>query len=187
MNKVNDVELLYDYFISHSHLDPTNTYANNVAQNGTGVGNFLGGLIRSILPIIRKTSMVIGSELVKNSVTKLNNELMQNHEVKNRKVSCTKRKSKSILETSDKKKARINSVKSNLTQNENPKKKTPCINKIKTSFKKSSQSSGRSQRSKLSLNKKKEKVPSKKTKLSRDKCLKQCRKVKNEKDIFSDI
>jgi hypothetical protein len=182
MNKVNDVELLYEYFISQSHLDPTNTYANNVAQNGTGVGNFLGGLIRTILPIIRKTSMAIGNELVKNSVSRLNNGLIQNIGGKKEQASCRKRKVKSVLESSNKK-PRLKRGNSNLIQKEKSKKKKGGRNKINKPSKKSLQSLKGPQRSKLSTNKKEKKTQSKKAKITKNKG----RLIKREKDIFSDI
>jgi hypothetical protein len=184
MNKINDVELLYNYFISHSHLDPTNTYANNIAQYGTGVGNFLGGLIRTILPIIRKTSMAIGSELVKNSVSKINNELMQKSKIKNEKSSCTKRKLIDGLECLNKKQ-KINIVSHNSSQIAKSKNKEKRRNKIRSSSKKSVQSVKGSRRDKLSSNKsvKRKKSSSKKSKRPKNRNLKH----KQEKDIFSDI
>jgi hypothetical protein len=186
MNKINDVELLYEYFISHSHLDPTNTYTNNIAQNGTGVGNFLGGLIRTILPIIRKTSLALGSELVKNSVGKLNNELLQNNETKERKSSCTKRKLKQVMESINKK-PRLTRAIPKPSKKEKSKKKSNGKNKNLVSSKKSVQSSRRSQRSKLSANKRTRKNSSEKDKPAKIRTLKSSRIIKKEKDIFSDL
>lgn len=42
-----------------------NVYAGGVYQKGHGIGSFLSGLFRCVLPILKKGSATVGSELLK--------------------------------------------------------------------------------------------------------------------------
>jgi hypothetical protein len=209
MNKVNDVDLLYEYFISHSNsdLDPTNTYSNNTLQNGCGVGSFLGGLFRTILPILRRSTVAFGTELIRNGLDEIDNEYLRCEtsdrnqceipekgplELNVRDPTSKKRKLSVCECDQDKlKSAKKSAKKSALIQ----KTKKKCHNLECASSatknakdhlpKKSNQSSSESRRSKLSL--KTEKDSKKDTRLKNIKKYISTRKHKKEKDIFSEI
>lgn len=161
MNKNGDVDLLYEYFLSHSNLDPTNTYSRNVSQFGCGVGSFLGGMFRTVFPLLRKGSMAIGKEIVKNGANILNNELEKKMTHKNCRKN-TKRKSDGQLQSEVLKKPKI--------------------------VRKTSQSSKGSRGRKVLAQKKSEKKKTKSkprvlTKINKKKTT--AHKKKEEKDIFS--
>ena len=45
MNKSQDIDVLFDYFMSHT--------AQPQGQRGNGVGCFLGGIFRTVLPLLK--------------------------------------------------------------------------------------------------------------------------------------
>lgn len=51
------------YYINQAGSGVGNFYSGPIYQRGYGVGSFLGGLFRSVLPILKKGSMALGRKL----------------------------------------------------------------------------------------------------------------------------
>lgn len=57
-------ELLTRYYLTQAGSGMGDFYSGPIYQRGYGIGSFLGGLFRSILPILRKGSLALGKELL---------------------------------------------------------------------------------------------------------------------------
>lgn len=65
MNRKSDHDIYTEYYISQAGSGYSNVYAGPIYQKGSGIGSFLGGLFRSILPILKRSTAVVGAELLK--------------------------------------------------------------------------------------------------------------------------
>lgn len=54
-----------EYYLNQAGSGFSNIYAAPVYQKGCGIGSFLGGLFRTVYPILKKSASAIGSELLK--------------------------------------------------------------------------------------------------------------------------
>lgn len=67
-----DVELLTRYYANQAGSGVSSFYSGPIyqrgrggsLQRGNGVGSFLGGLVRRILPILRKGTIAVGREVI---------------------------------------------------------------------------------------------------------------------------
>lgn len=79
-----DVELLSKYYIAQAGSGGSTFYSGPIYQRGSGrnqrgagIGSFLGGLFRRILPVLRKGTVVVGREVI-NSGTNFIDDLRNN-------------------------------------------------------------------------------------------------------------
>lgn len=60
------IEDIYtDYYLSQAGSGFSSVYSGPVYQKGHGIGSFLGGLFRSLYPLLKNGSSAVGSELLK--------------------------------------------------------------------------------------------------------------------------
>lgn len=60
------IEDIYtDYYLQQAGSGFGNVYSGPIYQKGHGIGSFLGGLFRSLYPILKNGSSALGSELLK--------------------------------------------------------------------------------------------------------------------------
>lgn len=57
-------EVYLKYYVNQAGSGVGHFYSGPIYQRGYGVGSFLGGLFRSVLPILKKGSLALGRELV---------------------------------------------------------------------------------------------------------------------------
>lgn len=65
MTPKNTHDIYTEYYLNQAGSGFSNIYAGPSYQKGYGIGSFLGGLFRTIYPILKKGSAVFGSELLK--------------------------------------------------------------------------------------------------------------------------
>lgn len=65
MNRKSSHDVYTEYYLNQAGSGFSNIYSGPVYQKGYGIGSFLGGLFRSIYPLLKKGSSVVGSELLK--------------------------------------------------------------------------------------------------------------------------
>lgn len=63
-----EVDLYTDYYVNQIGTGIGSIYAGPAYQKGYGIGSFLGGLFRSVYPLLKKGTSAIGSELLKSGV-----------------------------------------------------------------------------------------------------------------------
>lgn len=63
-----EVELYTDYYLNQIGTGIGGVYTGPAYQKGYGIGSFLGGLFRSVFPLLKKGTKAIGSELLKSGV-----------------------------------------------------------------------------------------------------------------------
>lgn len=64
MNSLEEAELLTNYYLNQAGQGSV-IFDGAIYQKGYGIGSFLSGLFRSVMPILRNTSLSLGRELVK--------------------------------------------------------------------------------------------------------------------------
>lgn len=57
-------EAYLKYYVNQAGSGVGNFYSGPIYQRGYGVGSFLGGLFRSVLPLLKKGSLALGRELI---------------------------------------------------------------------------------------------------------------------------
>lgn len=57
-------EVYLKYYVNQAGSGVGHFYSGPIYQRGYGVGSFLGGLFRSVLPILKKGTMALGRELL---------------------------------------------------------------------------------------------------------------------------
>lgn len=57
-------DLLTQYYLAQAGSGMGDFYSGPIYQRGYGIGSFLGGLFRSILPLLKKTGVAIGKEVL---------------------------------------------------------------------------------------------------------------------------
>lgn len=63
-----DIDLYTDYYMNQIGTGIGSVYAGPAYQKGYGVGSFLGGLFRTVYPLLAKGTKAIGSEIFKSGV-----------------------------------------------------------------------------------------------------------------------
>lgn len=58
-------DIYTDYYLSQAGSGFSGIYSGPVYQKGYGIGSFLGGLFRTLLPLLKSGSTAVGSELLK--------------------------------------------------------------------------------------------------------------------------
>lgn len=65
MNRRGEHDIYTEYYLNQAGSGFSNIYAGPSYQRGYGIGSFLGGLFRSVYPILKKGTVALGSELLK--------------------------------------------------------------------------------------------------------------------------
>lgn len=65
------------YYLNQAGSGMSDFYSGPIYQRGYGIGSFLGGLFRSVLPILRRGGIAVGKELL-NSGTNFFNDVENN-------------------------------------------------------------------------------------------------------------
>lgn len=65
MSRRNEYDVYTEYYLNQAGSGFSNIYAGPSYQRGYGIGSFLGGLFRTVYPLLKKGSMALGSELLK--------------------------------------------------------------------------------------------------------------------------
>lgn len=65
MTRRGEHDIYADYYLAQAGSGFSNIYAGPSYQRGYGVGSFLGGLFRTVYPLLKKGTMALGSELLK--------------------------------------------------------------------------------------------------------------------------
>lgn len=68
MSKRYNYDPYTEYYLNQAGSGIGNVYAGCVYQKGHGIGSFLSGLFRCVLPILKNGSATVGSELLKSGV-----------------------------------------------------------------------------------------------------------------------
>lgn len=63
--KSEGVDIYTEYYLSQAGSGFGNIYSAPVYQKGCGIGSFLGGLFRSVFPLLKRGVSAVGSELLK--------------------------------------------------------------------------------------------------------------------------
>lgn len=58
-------DIYTDYYLNQAGSGFSNVYAGPSYQRGYGIGSFLGGLFRTVYPLLKKGTIALGSELLK--------------------------------------------------------------------------------------------------------------------------
>lgn len=61
-------ELLTRYYIAQAGSGFGDFYSGPIYQRGYGIGSFLGGLFRTILPVLKRSSSIVGREVINSGV-----------------------------------------------------------------------------------------------------------------------
>lgn len=65
MSKRGEHDLYTEYYLNQAGSGFSNIYAGPSYQRGYGIGSFLGGLFRTVYPLLKKGTVALGSELIK--------------------------------------------------------------------------------------------------------------------------
>lgn len=65
MSRRSEHDVYTEYYLNQAGSGFSNIYAGPSYQRGYGIGSFLGGLFRTVYPLLKKGSMALGSELLK--------------------------------------------------------------------------------------------------------------------------
>lgn len=65
MSKRGEHDIYTEYYLNQAGSGFSNIYAGPSYQRGYGIGSFLGGLFRSVYPLLKKGTVALGSELLK--------------------------------------------------------------------------------------------------------------------------
>lgn len=65
MSRRSEHDIYTGYYLNQAGSGFSNIYAGPAYQRGYGIGSFLGGLFRSVYPLLKKGSIALGSELLK--------------------------------------------------------------------------------------------------------------------------
>lgn len=65
MSRRSEHDVYTEYYVNQAGSGFSNIYAGPAYQRGYGIGSFLGGLFRSVYPLLKKGSFALGSELLK--------------------------------------------------------------------------------------------------------------------------
>jgi len=65
-------DLLVRYYMDQAGSGIGEFYSGPIYQRGYGIGSFLGGLFKSVLPILKRGGLIVGKEVLKNGANFLN-------------------------------------------------------------------------------------------------------------------
>src|ERR1700709_2830579 len=65
MARRGEPDIYADYYLAQAGSGFSNIYAGPSYQRGYGIGSFLGGLFRTVYPLLKKGTIALGSELLK--------------------------------------------------------------------------------------------------------------------------
>lgn len=65
-------DLLFRYYLDQSGSGIGEFYSGPIYQRGYGIGSFLGGLFKSVVPILKRGGLAVGKEVLKNGANFLN-------------------------------------------------------------------------------------------------------------------
>lgn len=65
-------DLLVRYYMEQAGSGIGEFYSGPIYQRGYGIGSFLGGLFKTVIPILKKGGAVVGKEVLKNGANFLN-------------------------------------------------------------------------------------------------------------------
>lgn len=65
-------DLLVRYYMNQAGSGIGEFYSGPIYQRGYGIGSFLGGLFKSVLPILKSGGIAVGKEVLKNGANFLN-------------------------------------------------------------------------------------------------------------------
>lgn len=65
MSRRSEYDVYTEYYLNQAGSGFSNIYAGPAYQRGYGIGSFLGGLFRTVYPLLKKGTIAIGSELLK--------------------------------------------------------------------------------------------------------------------------
>lgn len=115
-------EVLTRYYLAQAGAGSPSFYSgpiyqrgNGVSQRGSGIGSYLGGLIRRLLPILRKGTIALGKEVINNGSkfimdlgddVNLNKKVMHGEGYKKRTIH-RKRQSTAVIQTGTIKKRKV--------------------------------------------------------------------------------
>lgn len=80
MNKISETDLYTTYYLNQAGSGYGGIYSGPVYQRGYGIGSFLGGLFRAVIPLLKKGSMIFGKECLKSGLDVIN-DIENNEEV----------------------------------------------------------------------------------------------------------
>lgn len=69
MSRRSEHDIYTEYYLNQAGSGFSNIYTGPAYQRGYGIGSFLGGLFRSVYPLLKKGSMALGSELLKSGAS----------------------------------------------------------------------------------------------------------------------
>lgn len=69
MSRRSEHDIYTEYYLNQAGSGFSNIYAGPSYQRGYGIGSFLGGLFRTVYPLLKKGSLALGSELLKTGVS----------------------------------------------------------------------------------------------------------------------
>lgn len=82
MNNSREHNIYTEYYLNQAGCGFSAVYSGPIFQKGYGIGSFLGGLFRCAFPILKKTSSVVGAEILKSGCNVLS-DVSRNENVKN--------------------------------------------------------------------------------------------------------
>ncbi|KAJ6642656.1 Pre-mRNA cleavage complex 2 protein Pcf11, partial [Pseudolycoriella hygida] len=65
-------DMLYQYYLNQAGSGIGDFYSGPIYQRGYGIGSFLGGLFKTVLPILKRAGVATGREILKNGTNFLN-------------------------------------------------------------------------------------------------------------------
>lgn len=93
-------EVYLKYYVNQAGSGVGHFYSGPIYQRGYGVGSFLGGLFRSVLPILKKGSLALGRELIScgsNVMDDIDNKIPVKVAVTNRGVEALSKLKRKVL------------------------------------------------------------------------------------------
>lgn len=79
MVKKQNYDIYTEYYLNQAGSGFSNVYSAPIYQKGYGIGSFLGGLFRTVLPILKKGATVLGSECL-NSGKNIISDIVSNQD-----------------------------------------------------------------------------------------------------------
>lgn len=61
-------DLLTRYYVAQAGSGFGDFYSGPIYQRGYGIGSFLGGLFRTILPVLKRSSSIVGREVINSGI-----------------------------------------------------------------------------------------------------------------------
>lgn len=153
MTKSRDYDVYTEYYLNQAGCGYSSVYSGPIYQKGNGIGSFLGGLFRCAFPLLKKTSTVVGAEILKsgcNVISDIGRNEDINFSIKKRgketinnltklaadrmfgagySINKTKRQAHSSLDSGNSKKRKIIPTKKH-QQKSKPKNKKPIKKKV---------------------------------------------------------